>query len=124
MPYARDISRVARILKGNLTVSAQKYRFDREGKPNDDGSVPVYSDWQFGPSLAGLRNCRVSWCAVSGCACGGKPRRTVYVVGEATGFDTTPAAINVKGRVVRGTLTCSENGYLFTPRMSRAGRIS
>jgi hypothetical protein len=67
-------------------------RFDSE-KPQADGSFICYSEWNYDPSISGLKNARLI---------GTKIRRTVYVLGKPDTAFTIPAACVVKGHTVRG----------------------
>lgn len=84
-------------------MSIQKYRFDYQGEAYANGAIPVYADWQFGPTLAGLRN---TPCETYG-------RRTVYITGEADSFFSQPAAIRVRGKTVKGFVTGDDMGLSF-----------
>lgn len=87
-----------------------RYRFDREGPATPNGGRPVYTDWMGGPTLAGVRNCRVDWDALS--------PRTVYTTGEPDTFFSIPARCRHRGRTVRGFLTSEAEGYVFVPHQN------
>lgn len=84
-------------------MSIQRYRFDREGEPYSDGSIPIFTDWAFGPTLAGVRNCD----------CGPYGRRTVYLRAEPGTYFSQPAAIRVRGKTLRGHAYVSSEGITF-----------
>lgn len=90
-------------------MGLQKYRFDRDGEAESNGSVPVYTDWMGGPSLAGVRQC----------PCEGYGTRTVYIQGEPDTYFSQPAAIGAKGKRVKGFITYETGtGFTFTPERS------
>jgi hypothetical protein len=80
----------------------QKFRADIVGKSDANGAIDWYTNWMGGPSLALIRNCPTPYGA-----------RTVYVQGEADTFFTIPAACRVKGKDVRGFLTCEDGQWEF-----------
>ena len=75
----------------------QKYRAD-VSKPQPDGAVIWSAQWQFGPSLAKIANCRLAHMA-------GNMRRTVYITGEADTWFSIPAVCKIAGCRVRGYVT-------------------
>lgn len=89
-------------------MSMKRYRFDRTGEAEPNGSVPVFSDWHGGPTLAGVHNC----------PCPDGKRRTVYVLGEADTYFTVPAAISIRDRRIKGFLTHDDtpDGYVFNSK--------
>jgi hypothetical protein len=95
-------------------MGMKKYRFDRAGEAEPNGSIPMFTDWDSGPSLAGVRNCP---CPDGRC-------RTVYVTGEADTYFTMPAAINIRDRRIRGFLTHDDDpkGYVFHSKAMLANR--
>jgi len=85
-------------------MGLQKYRNDRsEGQ--SDGAILCFADWDFGPSLALIRNCR--WESLAG-----EPRITAYVQGECDTYFSQPAKAIYRGRVVAGYLTCDDEANL------------
>lgn len=88
-------------------MSLQRYRIDETGKAEPNGSVPLYSDWRGGPSLAAIRNCPVD--------IAGEPRRMVYVTAEPDTYFSQPAACCLFGIDVKGILMHGEDGYNFAP---------
>lgn len=76
-------------------MGLQKYRADRAKETMPNGAIPWYSDWQFGPSLALIRDCPID---------GTDMRRTVYIQGDADTFFSQPAACKIKGKTVRGSV--------------------
>lgn len=85
-------------------MGIQKYRNDRQGEKSANGYIPCYSDWNYGPSLAMIKNCPMD---------NGLSPRTVYIQGEADTFFSIPAAINVKGKTVKGWISCDDEGFIF-----------
>jgi hypothetical protein len=83
----------------------QKFRADKEGKPESNGSIPVYTQWMGGPSLAVIRNCPVE----------GSTPRTVYIQSEPDTYFSQPAACRIKGKDIRGFITMDESGFAFHP---------
>ena len=69
------------------------YRLDREGEPYSDGSIPVYTQWMGGLSLAAIRNCRVD---------GTDLRRSVRITGEPDTFFSQPAQASIGGKNKKG----------------------
>ena len=84
-------------------MGIQKYRFDLTGDPEPNGSIPLKTKWNFGPSLAGIRNC----------PCSDGKTRMVYVQGEADTVFTVPAACLIRNVRHNGNLTHDEHGYHF-----------
>ena len=97
-------------------MGLQKFRADFAGETQTDGATPWYTRWMGGPSLALIRNCPTRWGA-----------RTVYLTGEPDTFFSIPAAITVKGFVVRGfvtTDTVSQGALLvFVPLTAEAAKL-
>lgn len=96
-------------------MSLNKYRMDRNGDVQPNGSQPVYTDWIGGPSLAAVRNCPIY---------GREERRTVYATGEADTWFSIPAACRIAGKTQRGCLAIEtvddldsgdKLGYVFRP---------
>lgn len=90
-------------------MGLQKYRFDETGEPNKNGSVPVYSRWMAGLTLAAIRNCPCD---------SGISARTVYLDSEPDTFFLIPASVRVRRKRVRGFVTSDkdnedDNGYKF-----------
>lgn len=85
-------------------MGLQKYRFDETGDTEPNGSVPLYSKWFGGPSLAGIRNC----------PCSDGVTRTVYITGEADTFFSMPACVAVKGKRRKGFITVQTVGDMDT----------
>jgi hypothetical protein len=80
----------------------QKYRADVAGETCENGAVPWFTKWMGGPSLALIRNCPTPYGA-----------RTVYIKSEPDTFFSQPAACRVKGKDIRGFITCNEGNYEF-----------
>lgn len=85
----------------------QKYRADKQGAKSANGSIPWYTNWMGGPSLALIRDCP---CLING---ENVTARSVYVRGDADTYFTIPAACRFKGKDVRGYLTADEKGFTF-----------
>jgi hypothetical protein len=85
----------------------QKYRADKQGVKSDNGSIPWYTNWMGGPSIALVRNCP---CFING---ENVTARSVYVRGDADTYFSIPAACRIKGKDVRGYLTADEKGFTF-----------
>ena len=94
-------------------MGIQKYRFDTTGTQETNGSIPLYTQWMGGPSLAGIRNC----------PCDDGARRTVYITGEPDTWFSLPAAVSVKGKRRKGFVTVAtvdnmdtgdRQGFTFT----------
>lgn len=85
-------------------MGIQKYRFDRAGQRSTNGSVPLYTDWMGGPSLAGIRNC----------PCPDGVARTVYITNDPDTFFSIPARVMKKGKVYNGFVSVDDDGYIFT----------
>lgn len=81
----------------------QRYRFDRDGTPAPNGSIPVYSEWMFGPSLAGIRKC----------PCEDGKARTVYIQREPDTLFSIPAAARIAGKYTKGFVMRDDDGYAF-----------
>jgi hypothetical protein len=79
-------------------MSLQRYRADR-ATPQSDGAIRWYSEWNYGPSLARIDNCRLENLV-------GNMRRTVYITGEADTWFSQPACCMVQGKRVNGYVTC------------------
>jgi hypothetical protein len=89
-------------------MGLQKYRADKSGTPCKNGAIPYYTHWIGGPSLALIRNCPTP-----------HGPRTVYVSGEPDTFFSQPAACRVRGKDVRGFLTCEDGEWkfnIYTPK--------
>jgi hypothetical protein len=84
-------------------MGLQKYRFDQTGKAEPNGSVPLYTQWNGGQSLAGIRHC----------PCQDGKTRTVYVTGEADTVYSIPAVASVGGSRTVGWISHDESGYFF-----------
>lgn len=81
----------------------RKYRPDDVGYAYPNRSVPVYTRWMGGPSLAEVRNCPTPM-----------GPRTVYVTREPDTFFSIPAACTFKRRTVHGHLTVVDSeGFEF-----------
>ncbi len=85
-------------------MGLKKYRFDETGEPNKNGSVPVFSKWMAGLTLAAIRNCPCD---------DGVSARTVYLDSEPDTFFSIPASIRVRRKRVKGFVTSDESGYQF-----------
>ena len=90
-------------------MGLQKYRADRQGQTQSDGSVPWFAEWIGGPSLALIRNCDTPF-----------GKRVVYVRGEPDSWFSIPltsifpAACQYKGKQVKGYIFATEHGeYKF-----------
>lgn len=83
----------------------QKYRADFSEK-QADGSTHWFARWFGGPTLARVNDCRID---------GVDQRRAVYVTGEPNTFFSQPAATRVRGKYVKGFLTCDDSGLIFHP---------
>lgn len=88
-------------------MGLKKYRDDQAGKTCENGSVPWFAVWGWGPSLSLVRHCPTPF-----------GPRTVYVRGEADTFFTIPAACEFRKRRIIGYLTSDEKGYTFHPYRS------
>lgn len=84
-------------------MGLQKFRFDITEEAAPNGSIALLTDWNFGPSLAGVRNC----------PCSDGKIRMVYIQGEADTAFTIPAACLIKGKRQKGNLIHNEEGYAF-----------
>jgi hypothetical protein len=80
----------------------QKYRADVAGETCENGAQPWFARWMGGPSLALIRNCPTPYGA-----------RTVYIRSEPDTFFSQPAACRVKGKDIRGFITCNDGNYEF-----------
>jgi hypothetical protein len=83
---------------------AQRFRFDIVGETQANGSIPVYTKWLYGPTLAGVRKC----------PCPDGIARTVFCQSGPDTFFSIPAALRIKGKYTKGFITHNENGYEFT----------
>ena len=88
-------------------MSLQKFRADTARTASPNGSVAWVCNWMGGPTLALVRSCPAT---IDGEVV---EARTVYVQGEADTFFTVPAAVSLRGKTARGSLTCDETGYEF-----------
>jgi len=88
-------------------MGLQKYRADKAGEKQSDGAVPWYTHWIGGPSLALIRNCRITKLDIS--------PRTVYVRGEPDTMFSIPAACQYKGKTIKGFITVENSEYYFVP---------
>ena len=86
-------------------MGIQKYRIDREGKEESNGSVPCYVDWIGGPTLSAVRNCPTNVEGIS--------PRTAYISDEPWNVWIVPAKVQYKKKVYVGFLSCSDEGYVF-----------
>lgn len=82
----------------------QKYRAD-SSTVQPDGATIWKADWQFGPSLARINNCRAEKLS-------GEPRLTVYITGEPDTFFSIPAVCSFKSCRVKGYVTGDDSGNL------------
>lgn len=80
----------------------QKYRADVSRKQSD-GAILWEAQWQGGPSLSKIENCRLENLV-------GNMRRTVYITGQADTYFSIPAACVVGGKTVRGYVTSDDDG--------------
>lgn len=91
-------------------MGLQKFRADEAGEKRKNGSVPWYTRWMGGPTLALIRDCPV----VRGVGSAGKLGvRTVYVSGEPLTFFSIPGACRIGGKDVRGWIGSDDEGYVF-----------
>lgn len=81
-----------------------RYRSDFS-EPQSDGATRWYADWQFGPTLSKISNCRLANLV-------GNMRRTVTITGEADTFFSIPAYCMLQGKLVRGYITGDDNDNL------------
>lgn len=102
-------------------MGLQKYRADKSGEPEKNGSVPWYTNWMGGPTLALVKNCPVKLTMyeeeVAVWEESASPR-TVYILGEPDTFFSLPAAIKFKGKRVNGWIGHNDDGYFFRGRLS------
>lgn len=98
-------------------MGLQKYRADKAGKVQTDGATPWFTQWMGGPTLALIRNAPTEW-----------GPRVVYLTGEADTFFSIPAAVTVKGHVVRGFVTTEDRDgvaeYVFRPHTEARERTN
>lgn len=80
------------------------YRLDREANVQENGSIPVVTDWMGGPILAAVRNCPIA---------GTDLRRSARITGEPDSAFSQPAYVTVGGLRVNGYITGDEQGYEF-----------
>ena len=85
----------------------KKYRFDRDGDALPNGSVPVYTDWEHGPTLAGVRNCPVQGKGVE------IGRRTVYVQGEMIYAGAWDGRYRYHSQSHEGRLASNDDGFVL-----------
>ncbi len=83
-------------------MGLQKYRADGAGEREQNGSVPWYTNWMGGPTLALVRNCPTPM-----------GPRTVYVKGEPDTWFSVPAACTHRKATVQGWLSRDEDGWKF-----------
>ena len=83
-------------------MGMKKYRDDFAGERDVNGAEPWYTKWMGGPSLALIRNCPTPYGA-----------RTVYIVAEPDTYFSQPAVCSVRGRAVKGFITCEDKAYMF-----------
>ena len=82
----------------------QRYRADK-ATPQSDGAVLWHSEWNYGPSLARINNCRLENLV-------GNMRRSVYITGEADTYFSIPAVTLIQGCRVTGYVTDDGDGNL------------
>lgn len=114
-------------------MGIQKYRFDKAGEQNPNGSIPLFTDWAGGPTLAGVKNCPIKGFPDV------KPR-TAYVTGEPCSYFSVPAAVRCRGKRVVGFLThkndpvycptsavflqnSPDSGYVFVPMKTEEHKL-
>ena len=85
-------------------MGLQKIRADFS-EVQADGATVWSAQWMGGPSLAKIDKCR--WESLHG-----EPRVTVYVQGEADTFFSIPAKTRYLGKIIKGYLTCDDDGNL------------
>ena len=84
-------------------MGLQKFRADTQGQTQSDGSVPYYTVWMGGPSLALIRDCNTPF-----------GKRTVYITNHPDTFFSIPAACIHKKKRVRGYVYSDQHGeYKF-----------
>ena len=100
-------------LYGNVSVygssdgaSVMKYRCDIS-KVQADNSVCYFAQWLGGPTLAKIKNCRLSLA--------GDMRRTVTITGEPDTWFSVPAEIKLAGCRIKGYIGYDGNGPIFHP---------
>lgn len=93
------------------------FRLDREGPPQPNGAVPVYTDWNHGPSLAAVRNCVV----YTGCDL--ELRRSARITAEHDTCFSQPAFITVHGKRVTGFVTGAADGFEFRPYLDQRHKL-
>jgi hypothetical protein len=82
----------------------QKYRADTK-EIQADGAIVWRAQWNHGPSLAKIDNCRLENLQ-------GDMRRTVYILGEADTFFSIPAICTISGCRVKGYVTTDDDKNL------------
>ncbi len=85
-------------------MGLQVYRADK-GTLQSDGATVWHAEWDFGPSLVKITNCRLATLC-------GDMRRTVYIVGDPDAWFSTPAKTRLHGVTVTGYVTEDDNGNL------------
>jgi hypothetical protein len=99
-----------------LRAVMKKYRFDQEGDPCDNGSVPMFAIWMGGPTLSGVKDCPIDGFDL--------PPRTAYVSGEPDTWFSTPARVRYRGQRVTGYLTrMDDDGYVFVPHTDEQHKL-
>lgn len=84
-------------------MGLQRFRADEAGEVRSNGSVPHYTKWAGGPTLALIRHCPIVNVA-------GASPRTVYITGEPETWFTVPAVCKIKGKGVRGMVRITNDG--------------
>ncbi len=83
-------------------MGIQKFRADIKGETMRDGSIPFYTDWIGGPTLALIKRCNTPY-----------GFRTVYIKGEPDSFYSIPAACRYKGKTIKGYIIWDIGCYVF-----------
>ncbi len=87
-------------------MSDQKYRADFS-KPQPDGAAVWCANWNFGPTISKITNCRLENLV-------GDMRATVYITGEPDTWFSIPAVCRIRGKRVKGYVTSDdERNYVF-----------
>jgi len=85
-------------------MGLKKYRTDASHAPDANNAIAWYAQWVGGQTLSLVRDCPTPF-----------GPRTVYARNEPDTWFSIPAACRVKGRDVRGFLTCEDNSWEFHP---------
>lgn len=86
-------------------MGMQKFRADKAGDRNPNGSREWFAHWMGGPTLS----------KVEACPCEDGKARTVYITGHPDTYFSVPAATRVRGQYVAGFVSYDgDNGPTFT----------